>query len=310
MLTYAARRFAALVPTLFAVLVIVFAASRAMPGDPIGTMLSDHSADAAMAARLRAEYGLDRPLYAQFVAYLGSVLSGDFGLSYRYLHMHVANVIAAGLRVSLTLALLALAVAVPLGVGAGILAALKRDRWADGAATGAMIAALSLPNFAMATFLVYFFSVRLRILPVAGWGTLTQAVLPVLVLALPAAAYIGRLTRTFMLEVLRQDYIRTARSKGLPQRAVVLEHALPNTLVPLSTSVGIIFGGMLSATFVVETIFNIPGLGRLAIDSIFARDYPVITAIVLLFTIFYALINLAVDLLYAAIDPRIRAAAA
>ena len=310
MLTYAARRLAALVPTLAAVLVIVFAASRAMPGDPIGTMLSDHSADAIMAARLRAEYGLDRPLAQQFVVYVGQVLTGDFGLSYRYLHMHVADVISEGMRVSLTLASLALALAVPLGVGAGILAALKRDRWADGATTGAMIAALSLPNFAMATFLVYFFSVRLRIFPVAGWGEPGQAVLPVVVLALPAAAYIGRLTRTFMLEVLRQDYIRTARAKGLPARTIVLEHALPNTLVPLSTSVGIIFGGMLSATFVVETIFNIPGLGRLAIDSIFARDYPVITAIVLLFTVFSALINLAVDLLYAAIDPRIRAATA
>jgi ABC-type dipeptide/oligopeptide/nickel transport system permease component len=310
MLTYAARRLAALVPTLAAVMIIVFAASRAMPGDPIGTMLSDHSADAVMAARLRAEYGLDRPLAQQFVVYVGQVLTGDFGLSYRYLHMHVADVIAEGMRVSLTLASLALVLAVPLGVGAGILAALKRDRWADGATTGAMIAALSLPNFAMATFLVYFFSVRLRIFPVAGWGEPGQAVLPVLVLALPAAAYIGRLTRTFMLEVLRQDYIRTARAKGLPARTIVLEHALPNTLVPLSTSVGIIFGGMLSATFVVETIFNIPGLGRLAIDSIFARDYPVITAIVLLFTVFYALINLAVDLLYAAIDPRIRAATA
>jgi ABC-type dipeptide/oligopeptide/nickel transport system permease component len=309
MLTYAARRLAALVPTLFAVMVIVFVASRAMPGDPVATMLSDHSADTVMAARLRAEYGLDRPLHEQFVTYLGQVLSGNFGLSYRYLHMRVANVIADGLRVSLTLASLALAVAVPLGVGAGILAALKRDRWADNAATGLMIAALSLPNFAMATFLVYLFSVRLRLLPVAGWGEPGQAVLPVVVLALPAAAYIGRLTRTFMLEVLRQDYIRTARSKGLPQRTVVLEHALPNTLVPLSTSIGIVFGGMLSATFVVETIFNIPGLGRLAIDSIFARDYPVITAIVLLFTLFYALINLVVDLLYAAIDPRIRVAA-
>jgi len=306
MLRYAVRRLAGLVPTLFAVVLIVFAASRAMPGDPIGTMLSDHSADAAMAARLRAEYGLDRPLHEQLLRYIAGLLHGDFGLSYRYLHMRVASVLAEGMRVSLTLATAAVTVAVPLGVGAGVLAALRRDRWADGAATGAMIAALSVPNFAMATFLVYLFSIRLRLLPVAGWGDAGQAVLPVLVLALPAAAYIGRLTRTFMLEVLRQDYIRTARAKGLPRSTIVLVHALPNMLVPLATSIGIIFGGMLSATFVVETIFNIPGLGRLAIDSIFARDYPVITAIVLLFTVFYALINLAVDLLYAAIDPRIR----
>lgn len=308
MLRYALRRLAGLAPTLLAVVLIVFAASRAMPGDPVATMLSDHSADTAMAARLRAEYGLDRPLHEQFLSYLAALLHGDFGLSYRYLHVRVAALLTEATRVSLTLATAALLVAVPLGVGAGMLAALRRDRWQDGAATGAMIAALSVPNFAMATFLVYLFSIHLRWLPVAGWGTAGQAVLPVLVLALPAAAYIGRLTRTFLLEVLRQDYIRTARAKGLPARVIVLVHALPNMLVPLSTSIGIIFGGMLSATFVVETIFNIPGLGRLAIESIFARDYPVITAIVLQFTFFYALINLAIDLLYAAIDPRIHQA--
>ena len=188
MLRYAVRRLAGLVPTLFAVVLIVFAASRAMPGDPIGTMLSDHSADVAMAARLRAEYGLDRPLHEQLLQYIAGLLHGDFGLSYRYLHMRVANILAEGMRVSLALATAAVIVAVPLGVGAGMLAALRRDRWADGAATGAMIAALSVPNFAMATFLVYLFSIRLRWLPVAGWGNVGQAVLPVIVLALPAAA--------------------------------------------------------------------------------------------------------------------------
>ncbi len=306
MLQYAARRLLGLVPTLLAVILIVFLASRAMPGDPIGVMLSDHSADVVMAARLRAEYGLDRPLPEQFVNYLGSLLRGDFGLSYRFLHMHVAGILRDGAGVSLSLAGVALMLTLPLGIGAGILAALKRDRWQDAASTGVMIAMLSVPNFALSTVLVYVFSIRFGILPVAGWGSAAQIVLPVLVLSLPAAAYVGRLTRTFMLEVLRQDYIRTARAKGLSGRAMVLEHALPNALVPLTTAVGIIFGGMLSATFVVETIFNIPGLGRLAIESIFARDYPVITAIVLLFTLLYALINLGVDLLYAAIDPRIR----
>jgi ABC-type dipeptide/oligopeptide/nickel transport system permease component len=144
------------------------------------------------------------------------------------------------------------------------------------------------------------------VVPVAGWGRPEQVILPVLVLTIPPMAYIARLTRTYMLEVLQQDYIRTARAKGLRERLVIWRHALRNTLVPLLTTIGIIFGGLLSGTFVVETIFNIPGLGRLAIESIFARDYPVTMAIVLLFTLFYAGINLLVDLLYGLIDPRIR----
>jgi ABC-type dipeptide/oligopeptide/nickel transport system permease component len=158
----------------------------------------------------------------------------------------------------------------------------------------------------MAAFLVYLFAIKLNLVPVAGWGSPAQLILPVVVLAVPPMAYIARLTRTYMLEVLQQDYIRTARAKGLRERIVIWRHALRNTLVPLLTTVGIIFGGLLSGTFVVETIFNIPGLGRLAIDSIFARDYPVTMAIVLLFTLFYAGINLLVDLLYGLIDPRIR----
>jgi len=158
----------------------------------------------------------------------------------------------------------------------------------------------------VAAFLVYLFAIRLNLLPVAGWGSPQQLILRVVVLATPPTAYIARLSRTYMLEVLQQDYIRTARAKGLRERLVIWRHALRNTLVPLLTTVGIIFGGLLSGTFVVETIFNIPGLGRLAIDSIFARDYPVTMAIVLLFTLFYASINLLIDLLYGLIDPRIR----
>jgi len=306
MLSYALRRMIGLLPLMAAVVLIVFLASRAMPGDPVATMLSDHSADKVMADRLRAEYGLDQPVAAQLWQYVVALLHGDLGLSYRYLHVRVIDVLAHGAGVSLALAVAALAVALPLGVAMGVLAALRRGRWQDDVLMALAAAAMSVPNFAVSTFLVYLLSIRWRLLPVAGWGAPSQAVLPVLVLALPAAAYIARLTRTFMLEVLRADYIRTARAKGLRESQVVLGHALGNTLVPLATSVGVIFGGLLSATFVVETLFNIPGLGRLAIDSIFARDYPVMTAIVLLFTLFYAVINLGVDLLYVAIDPRIR----
>jgi ABC-type dipeptide/oligopeptide/nickel transport system permease component len=165
---------------------------------------------------------------------------------------------------------------------------------------------LSVPNFAIATFLVTLLSVQTNLLPVAGWGTPRQAVLPVLVLAIPSAAYVARLTRTFMLEVLQQDYMRTARAKGLSERLIVWRHAARNMLVPLVTSAGVMLGGLLSNTVVVETIFNIPGLGRLAIDSIFARDYPVAMAVVLLFVLFYAVINLLADLLCALVDPRLR----
>jgi ABC-type dipeptide/oligopeptide/nickel transport system permease component len=195
----------------------------------------------------------------------------------------------------------------PLGALAGIQAAIHRNRFQDTAIIVVLVAGLSIPNFAIATFLVYLASVKFNLLPVAGWGTLRQAVLPVVILAIPSAAYIARLTRTFMLEVLQQDFVRTARAKGLRERLVIYRHAFRNTLVPLATSAGVIFGGLLSNTVVVETIFNIPGLGRLAIDSVFARDYPVAMAVVILFVLFYALTNLLVDLFYALIDPRIRA---
>ena len=203
-----------------------------------------------------------------------------------------------------------LATAVPIGIAAGTFAARRRNTWKDSTPILALLLGISIPNFAMAAFLVYFLSVKLRVLPVAGWGTLPQAVLPVLIMAIYPAAYIARLARTYMLEVLQQDYIRTARAKGLTERVVIYRHALRNTLVPLLTTIGIIFGALLSNTFIVETIFNIPGLGRLAIQSIFARDYPVTLAIVLLFTLFYSLINLVVDLLYGIVDPRIRLAGA
>ena len=301
------RRILGLVPVLALAVVLAFIATKALPGDPVMVMLSDRSADVELAAKLRAEYGLDRPVWQQFLTYVGQVTRGDFGLSFQYVHRPVTEVLNDPLQVSPVLALAALLLAFPLGALAGTYAAIHRNTWTDTSIILMLVAGLSIPNFAIATFLVYFFSVKLGILPVAGWGTLAKAVLPVVVLAVPSAAYIARLARTFMLEVLQQDFIRTARAKGLNERLVVYRHAFRNILVPLLTSAGVILGGLLSNTFVVETIFNIPGLGRLAIDSIFARDYPVAMAIVLLFTFFFAAINLLVDVLYAVIDPRVRA---
>lgn len=300
------RRVVALLPVLAVTIVVTFAAIHALPGDPVAVMLSDHSADREMAARLRAEYGLDRPLPVQFLRYVGDILIGQFGLSFRYVHTSVAKVLQDSLAISPLLALAALSVALVIGSVAGVQAAIHRNRMQDTAIIVVLVAGLSIPNFAIATFLVYLLSVKLNLLPVAGWGTFRQAVLPVLVLAIPSSAYIARLARAFMLEVLQQDFVRTARAKGLREGLVIWRHAFGNTLVPLATSAGVMLGGLLSNTVVVETIFNIPGLGRLAIDSVFARDYPVAMAVVLLFVLFYACINLIVDVIYAFVDPRIR----
>jgi len=286
--------------------VLAFIASRLMPGDPIGAMLSDRAGDTQLENRLREQYGLNAPVAEQFVIYLRGIVRGDFGYSYRFVGVRVVDVIGDSLLITPLLALAALALATPFGVAAGTLAALHRNRWDDTSLMAAMVAGISIPNFAMASFLVYLLAVRLGILPVAGWGTAAQAVLPVTVLALQPAAYIARLSRTFMLEVLGQDYIRTARAKGLREHRVILRHALRNALVPLLTTIGTIFGSLLTSSFVVETIFNVPGLGRQAIQAIFARDYPVTIAVILLFSFFYAAINLAVDLAYGIIDPRIR----
>jgi len=294
-------------PVLIVALVLTFLAIRALPGDPVVVMLGDRSSDPELSSLLRRQYGLDQPLGVQFLRYVTGVVQGDFGLSYRYAGTPVTEIIADGLLISPVLAAAALALALPVGAIAGSFAAVRRNSAADVGVVLMLVLGLSVPNFAIATILVFLLSVKLGLLPVAGWGSLSQAVLPVVVLALPTAAYIARLSRTFMLEVLQQDYIRTARAKGLSERIVIYRHAFRNTMVPVVTSAGITLGALLSNAFVVETIFNIPGLGRLAIDSIFARDYPVAMAIVILFTFLFVLINFMVDLAYILIDPRIRA---
>lgn len=308
MLRTAALRALAVLPVLAVAVVATFVALQFVPGDPILVLLGDQSGDAALEARLRTEYGLDRPLPEQFLRYVSGLVHGDFGLSYRYQSTPVVEVIGTGLRISPLLAVGSLLVAVPLGVLLGTFAARRHGGALDAATMLVLVLGISIPNFALASVLVYLLSVRASLLPVAGWGTPEQAVLPLVLLIVPPTVYIGRLTRTYMLEVLQQDFIRTARAKGLRESIVVYRHALRNVWVPLSTSVGVIFGSLLSGTFVVETLFNIPGLGRLAIQSIFARDYPVVMAIVLLYTLFYSLINFTVDLAYGFIDPRIRSA--
>jgi ABC-type dipeptide/oligopeptide/nickel transport system permease component len=303
---YALKRTAGLLPVLFVAVLLTFIAIQFVPGDPIQNMLSDHSGNVEMENRLRTAYGLDKPLYEQFYVYLKNLGKGTFGYSYRYTNHTVFDIIKPSLYISPILAVTALVVAMPIGVFVGVFAALRRNSWKDTSVIFGLVAGISIPNFALASFLMYALGVKLALVPVAGWGKASNMVLPILVLAVAPAAYLARLTRTYMLEVLLNDYVRTARAKGLRPRLVVYRHALRNALVPLLTTIGLIFGGLLSGTFVVEKVFNIPGLGSLAIDSIFARDYPVVMTIVLLFTAFYSVINLIVDLLYAVVDPRIR----
>ena len=297
-----------LAAVLAAALVLGFLAIQAVPGDPVIMMLSDQAGDPVLEAQLRAAYGLDQPLWVQFTGYIKGILTGTFGMSYRFPGVTVAEVIAPALAVTPMLALPAAILAFPAGTLLGAFVAARHNTWVDSAIIIVLVAGISIPNFAMAAFLVALFAVGLGWLPVAGWGEVKHMVLPIVILSIPVTAYVARLTRTYMLEVLQQDYIRTARAKGLPDYRVIYHHALRNVLVPLLTTVGVILGSLLSGTFIIETVFNIPGLGRLAIDSIFARDYPVAMAIVLLFTAFYAGANLLVDLLYGLLDPRIRIA--
>ena len=306
MLSYAVRRLLGLIPVLGAALVLTFVANRFVPGDPVMVMLGDQSSNAELAASLRHQYGLDRPLWQQFLFFLGGLVQGDLGLSFRHPGVPVTEVIKSALWISPLLAMSALALAVPIGLALGIYAAIKRNSLTDTGVMLLVVTGLSVPSFALAAFMVWLFSLQLGWLPVAGWTRPAHAVLPVVLLTIPPAAYIARLARTFMLEVLQQDYIRTARAKGLSERLVIWRHGLRNVLVPILTVVGVIFGGLITGTFIVETLFNIPGLGRIAIQSIFARDYPVTMGIVLLFTLFYALINCVIDMLYGVIDPRIR----
>lgn len=303
---YIARRTGGLALVVAVTLVLTFLAIRAVPGDPVLMMLGDQTGNEELARALRHQYGLDRSMGVQFLTYILRLLHGDLGLSYRFQDTPVIEVIREALKISPLLALGALTIAVPAGLALGILAALRRGTLVDTGIMLAVTSCLSIPSFALAAFLVWLFSVKLGWLPVAGWRTPAHAVLPIVLLAIGPTAAIARLSRTFMIDVLGQDYMRTARAKGLSEHVVILRHGLRNALVPILTVIGVILGFLATGTFIIETLFNIPGLGRLAVESILARDYPVTMAIVLLFTLTFALINFAVDLLYAVIDPRIR----
>lgn len=303
MLAYVVRRLLWLIPVLIVVAAITFTLMHLVPGGPW-----DRSKRLPPQAQANVEqkYGLDKPVWRQFTDYMINLAQGDLGVSYRSLNRPVRDILWDGARVSGTLGFLALAIAVVVGVSLGVLAALRQNTVVDYASVTFATLGASVPSFVMGMLLLILFSAYLHWLPSSGWGTWRQAILPVTALAVLPTAYIARVTRASMLEVLQQDYIRTARAKGLRERAVVLRHLVRNGLIPVLTVIGPVAAALVTGSFIVEYLFSIPGIGRYFVTSISARDYGMIMGTTLFYTTVVVLANLIVDILYAVVDPRIR----
>jgi len=305
LVSYLIRRLAQAIPVLFGVSVAVFLMVQLVPGDPAIVMLGDTASPQAIAT-LRHQLGLDQPLWVQYGRFVGRLVTrGSLGKSVRS-NREVVREVLDRFPYTLELTLCAVTLAAVLGISAGIVAAIKQGTFIDAAVLTLSTAGLSVPGFWIALLMILFFSVRLGWLPVAGAGDWKHLVLPTITLALPSIATKARLTRTVMIEVLGQEYIRTARAKGLAERIVLIRHALRNALIPVATIVGLQFGGLLGGSFITESIFGWPGVGRLAVNSILERDFPIVQGTVLLLAVSFVLTNLAVDVLYAWLDPRIR----
>ncbi len=304
MIRYLGKRILQTIPVLLGVIVITFILMYIIPGDPVQSMVGERY-DEATVERLRQELHLDDPVWLQFGRYLGNILRGDFGTSF-YTGEAVSDQIKSKFPNTMILAASAMVVAIILGLTVGIISSLRPRSWLD---KGTMLVALigiSAPVFWVGLMLVLLVGVYLRWLPPTGFGGIEYIILPAITLGTRSAAYLARLTRATMLDVLDQPYIRTARMKDLPEWKVILKHAFPNTLVPVITVIGTDFGSYLSGAVLTESIFGWPGLGRLALDAILKRDFPVIQGTVLFMALMFILANLVVDLLYGVVDPRIR----
>lgn len=336
MTKYIIRRILQFIPVMFVVTLFTFVLMRAIPGGPFDNA-GDRALPPQVVANIEAKYHLDWPLWKQFASYLvgddllgeegGSrgVLRGDLGPSLRYRGQSVNDIVATTLPVSVQLGLMSLLLALVIGIPAGTLAALRQNSWVDYTSTFAAIIFLSIPNLVLAPILIWIFSLKLGWFPVATWASkppyllgflprldqlnlefFQHAALPVFALGTASSATIARLTRASLLQVIREDYIRTARSKGLRERTVIVIHALKNSLIPVVTILGPLFAVLVTGTFVVEQIFGINGMGKHFVQSVGNRDYPVITGVTLIYAIFLMVANLLVDITYAWLDPRIR----
>jgi peptide/nickel transport system permease protein len=314
--TYLLARVALLVPVLFGVSVVTFALIRLVPGDPVAVVLGpDSRARPEDIAAIRAAFGLDEPPPLQYVRWMSHVLSGDLGTSFRT-GRRLTEELALRLPVTLELTVLAAVLGLVPAVLVGVLAAVRRNSAADYLATVTTLVGVSVPSFLLATLLVLAFSLWLRWLPPLGYvelnrdplGNLRTMVLPSLSLGLPFAAIMMRITRSSILEVLGQDYVRVARAKGLPSPGVLGRHVLPNASIPVITVAGIQIARLLSGAVIVETIFGLPGIGRYVFEAIGTRDYPVVQGVTLVVALIFVLVSLIVDVLYALVDPRLRTA--
>lgn len=305
MLRYTLRRLLGAIPTLFLVIVLAFLLVHAAPGGPFD---DERALPAEIEANIAAAYHLDEPLPMQFLRYLGGVLQGDFGPSYSYRDYTVSELIGRSFPVSMQLGILAMLLATVIGVSLGIVAALRRNSALDKIVMGFAMTGISIPVFVIAPLLVLFFAVKLHWLPASWTGTTggSRLLLPVLSLALPQIAYVARLTRASLIEILSSDFIRTARAQGLGTAAIVRYHALKPALLPVLSYMGPAVAAVLTGSVVVEEIFGIPGLGQLFVRASLNRDYTLVLGVVIFYAALIVLLNLIVDLLYGAIDPRIR----
>jgi len=305
MARYLVSRCLLIVPLLLGAALLIFLAGHYAPGDPVQVLLGDHY-NPDTASQMRSRLGLDRPLVVQFAAYVGRAAILDFGTSYVNPGRHVGDMVGASLPISLRLAAAAVALAAVVGICFGLVAAVAPRSTVDRLVQLAVTASLSIPSFVVAAVLVLLFALRWRLLPVAGWGAPRDYVLPVIVMAVAPIAYITQITRASIRRVVSEDYVRTARSKGLPGRSVLFRHVLRNAALPIVTTLGMAFGYAITGSFVVEVVFNIPGMARVAVDAILQRDYVVIQTVVLVYVVLFSTISLAVDLSYAFLNPRVR----
>lgn len=327
------ERLLQLVPVLLGVSLIVFVMMALTPGDPIQIMIGDQAVTPAQEAAMRHDLGLDRPIYARFFVFLGNAVQGDFGTSF-YHRRPVIDVIAERLPATIELSLVALIVALATSIPLGVLAAIKKNSLLDRFATVGSLLGVSLPGFWFGILLLMLFAVHLQILPVSGrigysseiepithfllidtllrgefaafLDAFKHIILPAITLGLPMTAILMRVTRTSMLEVLRQDYVTFADAKGLSRRRVLFRHALKNALIPTVTVAAIETGSLLGGNMIVETVFGWPGLGRLVVESIFLRNYPLVQAAVLFYAVTYVFLNFAADILYTFLNPRVK----
>lgn len=312
MLVNIARRLAAMLAVMFIVATMVFFLTRLAPGDPASLMLGDQ-ATAADVAQLRKTFGLDQPLIVQYVLWLKEVASGNLGQSI-FLQRPVLQAIGERAEPTFFLALFSIFIAAVIGIPAGIASAVWRGRHADQVASGLAMLAASIPSFWLGLLFMQFFAVRLGWFPVAGYGDpgaglvqrLYHLVLPATVLGIVNSALITRFTRASMLDVLSEDYVRTARAKGLPEHRIILRHALGNTLVPIITVVGLTAALLIGGAIITETVFGLPGIGNLVVSAVLRRDYPVIQGALIVIAGIYVIINFAIDVIYTLVDPRVK----